>query len=167
MKWPDCAYDLIIRGILTMIFVYYYFNFRIICKTLYFRISYWNKTKTSVSILNKCYIYFRFSEISAWRQVCIQFQSLTIWIHKLGGHGCDHIVVGFTTICAICSNPVHDEVYSIQNYMIKFASDFRQVCGFPRWRQFPSPIKADRHDISETLLKVKAIVIPSSPFSIP
>jgi hypothetical protein len=27
MKWPDCAYDLIIRGISTMIFVYYYFNF--------------------------------------------------------------------------------------------------------------------------------------------
>ena len=41
-----------------------------------------------------------------------------------GGHGCDHIVVGFTTICAICSNPVHDEVYSIQHYMIQFVSVF-------------------------------------------
>ena len=90
-----------------------------------------------MSILNKCYIYFRFSEISACRQVCIQFQSLPIWIHKLLGHGCDHIVVGFTTIYAICSNPVDAEVYSIQNYMIKFDSDFRQVGGFPRWRQFP------------------------------
>jgi hypothetical protein len=53
-----------------------------------------------------------------------------------GGHGCDHIVVGFTTICAICSNSVHDEVYSIQHYMIKFVSNFRQVGGFPRWRHF-------------------------------
>jgi hypothetical protein len=133
-----CQWPLInIRGILTMIFVYYYFNFRNICKTLYFRISYWNKTKTYVSILNKCYIYFRFSEISAWRQVSIKFQSLPIWIHKVEvGHGCDHIVVGFSTICAICSNPVHDEVYSIQLYMIKFVSNFRQVGGFPRWRHF-------------------------------
>ena len=138
MKGPDCDNDFIIRGILTMIFAYYYFNFRIIWKTLYFRISYWNKAKTYVSILNKCYIYFRFSEISAWRQVCIIFQTLPIWIHQLrGGHGCDHIVVGFTTICAICSKPVHDEVHSIQHYMIKFVSDFRQVGGFPRWRQFP------------------------------
>jgi hypothetical protein len=61
---------------------------------LLIRISYWNKTKPYVSISNKCYIYFRFSEIRAWRQVCIQFQSLTIWIHKLGGHGCDKIVIG-------------------------------------------------------------------------
>ena len=138
MKGPDCDNDFIIRGILTMIFAYYYFNFRIIWKTLYFRISYWNKAKTYVSILNKCYIYFRFSEISAWRQVCIIFQTLPIWIHQLrAGHGCDHIVVGFTTICAICSKPVHDEVYSIQHYMIKFVSNFRQVGGFPRVLQFP------------------------------
>ena len=28
------------------------------------------------------------------------------------------------------SNPVHGEVYSIQHYVIKFVSDFRQVGGF-------------------------------------
>jgi len=52
MKELDCANDLIdIRVILMMIIVYCYFDFRIICKTLYFRISYWNKTKADVSIL--------------------------------------------------------------------------------------------------------------------
>ena len=35
-------------------------------------------------------------------------------------------------------NPVHDEVYSIQHYVIKFVSDLRQVGGFLR---FPSSIK--------------------------
>ena len=155
-----------------MIFVYYYF--RIICKTLYSRISYWNK-KGDVSILNKCDIYCRFSEISAWRQVCIKFQALPIWIHYFiswgRGHGCDNIVVVFTTLCAISSNPVHGEVYSRQHYMIKFLSNFRQVSGFPRVLQFPQPIKTDRHDITETLLKAllntitqsKLILIPSSP----
>jgi hypothetical protein len=28
------------------------------------------------------------------------------------------------------SNPVHGEVYSIQHYVIKFVSDFRQVDDF-------------------------------------
>ena len=42
--------------------------------------------------------------------------------------------------CAVCcrslyvlfvsSNPAHGEVYSIQHYVIKFVSDFRQVGGF-------------------------------------
>ena len=83
MQGPECDNDLIdIRLILIMLFVYCYFNFRIIGKTLYIRIRYWNKTKAYVSILNKCYIYFRFSEISSWRQVSIKFQALTIWIHK-------------------------------------------------------------------------------------
>jgi hypothetical protein len=56
--------------------------------------------------------------------------------------------------------------------MTKFVSNFRQVGGFPRWRHFSLPIKADRHDISEALLKAllntitqaKLILIPSSPF---
>jgi hypothetical protein len=36
------------------------------------------------------------------------------------------------------SNPVHDKVYSIQQYVIKFVSDLRQVGAFLR---FPPPIK--------------------------
>jgi hypothetical protein len=46
----------------------------------------------------------------------------------------DHMVVGFTTTFA-------GEVYSIQNYVIKFVSDLRQVCGFLWILQFPPPIK--------------------------
>ena len=42
------------------------------------------------------------------------------------------------TINVVNSNPAHDEVYSIQHYVIKFVSDLRQVGGFLR---FPSSIK--------------------------
>jgi hypothetical protein len=38
-------------------------------------------------------------------------------------------------------NPIHDEVYSIQNYVIKFISDLGQVGGFHWVLQFPPPIK--------------------------
>jgi hypothetical protein len=36
----------------------------------------------------------------------------------------------------VSSNPVHGEVYSIQNYVIKFVSDLRQVGGFLRYSGF-------------------------------
>ena len=64
------------------------------------------------------------------------------------GHG--RMVVGFTTTYAISvyhhlhvvsSNPTHDEVCSIQYYLIKFVSDLRQVGGFLRVLRFPTPIK--------------------------
>jgi hypothetical protein len=32
----------------------------------------------------------------------------------------------------VSSNPIHDEMYSIQHYVIKFVSDLRQVSGFLR-----------------------------------
>jgi hypothetical protein len=35
----------------------------------------------------------------------------------------------------------HDEVYSIQHYVIKFVSDLRQIGGFLWVLQFPPPIK--------------------------
>ena len=38
-------------------------------------------------------------------------------------------------------NLVHDEVYSIKHYVIKFVIDLRLVCGFLRILQFPPPIK--------------------------
>ena len=38
-------------------------------------------------------------------------------------------------------NPVHDEVYSIQHYVIKFVSDVRQVSGFLRILWFPPAMK--------------------------
>jgi hypothetical protein len=40
----------------------------------------------------------------------------------------------------VSSNPIHDEVYSIQHYVIKFVSDFGQVGGFLRVLWFPPPI---------------------------
>ena len=51
-------------------------------------------------------------------------------------------------------NHVHDEVYSIQHYVITFVSDLRHVGGFLRVLWFPPPIKTDYHDITEILLKV-------------
>ena len=41
----------------------------------------------------------------------------------------------------VSSNPVHDEVYSIQHYELKFVSDLRQAGGFLRVLRFPLPIK--------------------------
>jgi hypothetical protein len=41
----------------------------------------------------------------------------------------------------VSSNPTHGEVHSIQHCVIKFVSDFRQVCGFLWVLWFPPPIK--------------------------
>ena len=51
------------------------------------------------------------------------------------------------TINVVSSNPVHGEVYSIQPYVIKFVSDFRQVGDFLQVLQFPLPI-TDPHNIT-------------------
>ena len=66
-----------------------------------------------------------------------------------GCHGRDHIVVGFTTTHAISAyyhfrcefESRSGEVYSIQQYVIKFVSDLRQAGGFLRVLLFPPPIK--------------------------
>jgi hypothetical protein len=49
--------------------------------------------------------------------------------------------ITYINIIVVSSNPVHDEVYSTQHYVINFISDLRQVCGFPRILRFPPPIK--------------------------
>ena len=58
-----------------------------------------------------------------------------------GSRGHDHMVVEFTTTCSttkvVSSNPVHGEVYSLQHYLIKLVSDFRQVSGFLQVLRFP------------------------------
>ena len=48
--------------------------------------------------------------------------------------------VPITTI-VVSSNPVHGEMYQIQQYVIKFDSDLRQVSGFFQALRFPPPIK--------------------------
>jgi hypothetical protein len=57
------------------------------------------------------------------------------------------------TTDVVSSNPAHDEVYSIQHYVIKFVSDLGQVGGFSG-TLVPSSNKTDSHDITEILLKV-------------
>ena len=55
--------------------------------------------------------------------------------------------------------PVHGEVHSIQHYVIKFISDFATG----RWfSPVSSTNKTDRHDITETLLKVALNTINST-----
>ena len=65
-----------------------------------------------------------------------------------GRRGGDRIVVGCTLVLSVpiatkvvSSNPVHDEVYSIQHYVIKLVSDLGQLGGFLRVIRFPPPIK--------------------------
>jgi hypothetical protein len=60
-----------------------------------------------------------------------------------GRRGRDRMVVGFITTYAIsCEFESRSgEVYSIQHYVIKFASDSRQVGGFLQVFRFPPPIK--------------------------
>ena len=45
------------------------------------------------------------------------------------------------TTIVVSSNPVHDEVYSIQHYVITFLSDLRQVGGYLQAIRFPPPIQ--------------------------
>ena len=54
----------------------------------------------------------------------------------------------------VSSNPSHGEVYPIQHYVIKFVNDMRQVGAFFPGTLDSSTNKADRHDITEILLKV-------------
>ena len=54
----------------------------------------------------------------------------------------------------VSSNPAHGEVYLIQNYVVKFVSDLRQVSCFFPGTLVSSTNKADRHNITEILLKV-------------
>ena len=60
----------------------------------------------------------------------------------------------YTYYYIVRSNPAHDEVYSIQHYVMKFISDLRQVGRFFSGIPVFSTNKTDRHDIAEILLKV-------------
>ena len=62
------------------------------------------------------------------------------------------------------SYQAHGQVYSIQHYVVKSVSDLRQVGGFLRVLWFPPPMKTDRHDITEILLKVALNTIHHNPF---
>jgi hypothetical protein len=66
------------------------------------------------------------------------------------------------TTKVVSSNPVLVEMCSIQQYVIKFVSDLRQVGGFLRVLRFSPPIK-HLHDLSEILLKVTLKTINHKP----
>jgi hypothetical protein len=65
-------------------------------------------------------------------------------VKKLGDRrGCDCMVIGFTTTCAISAhhNYCCEFESRLQYYVIKFVSDLRQVNGFLWVLWFPPPIK--------------------------
>ena len=76
--------------------------------------------------------------------------------------GRDHMVFGLLlpvksvpiTTNVVSSYPIHDKVYSMQHYVIKFVSDLAAV----RWFSLDTPgssiNQTDCHDITEILLKV-------------
>ena len=59
-------------------------------------------------------------------------------------------------------NPAHGEVYSMQHYVIKFVSYFRQVSGFLRVLWFPPDPPINLTNITEILLKVALNTIGSN-----
>ena len=90
---------------------------------------------------------------------------------SLGGRRArDRVAVGFTTTYPIgayhqwCCWFEFRSGWDVQHDVIKFGSDLRQVSGFLRVLQFPPPMKTDRHDITEILLKVALNTINHNPF---
>ena len=64
---------------------------------------------------------------------------------SLQGRRGDDCMVAMQSVCiatnVVSSNSAHGEVYSIQHYVIKFASDLRQVDSLFQVLRFPQPIK--------------------------
>ena len=94
----------------------------------------------SISISNNLYAFVYLGQDAYYTEQRVQqgqswSRSYGIWIFN-------YLVqsVAITTK-VVSSNPVHDEVYSIQHYVIKFVSDLQQVGGFLPVLRFPPPIK--------------------------
>ena len=70
-----------------------------------------------------------------------------VFVHTRGGRSCDRIDLQLPvqsvhiTTNVVSLNSAHDEVNSIQHYLIKFVGDLRQVGCFLRVLRFPPPIK--------------------------
>jgi len=79
----------------------------------------------------------------------IVFHEQILYLFMRGCHGCDRMIVGFTTTCAI--SPYHHiscefkprswRMYLIQLYAINFVNDLQQVDCFIQVFWFPSTIK--------------------------
>ena len=61
---------------------------------------------------------------------------------------------------------MHYALHMLQNYVIKFVSDLRQVSGFLRGTPVSSTNKSDHHNIDEILLKVVLNTITPYPYFI-
>ena len=86
------------------------------------------------------------------------------WSCSYGSWICNY----FSTQClwppkGASSNPVHGEVYSLQQYVIKVVSDLRQVGAFSPGTPVSSINKTDRHYITKILLKVALNTINTNP----
>ena len=100
---------------------------------------YWILTLPMLQLPNKLFFIFPIKEGPSWSWLNLQLPLKLVSI----------------TTKVVSSNPVHDEVYTMQHYVIEFVSDLRQV---GRWFSPSTPVsstnKTDRHDITEILLKV-------------
>jgi hypothetical protein len=101
-------------------------------------------------IISKIYIVFInkilfFNQLHTCTMVHVQLH-LDLQYYR-GCHGSDRMVVGFTTIYAIsayhnwCCEFKSRSGRGVQQYVIKFVSDLRQVGGFLRVLPFPPLIK--------------------------
>ena len=74
---------------------------------------------------------------------------MVVW--PWGRHGCDLMVVGFSTTCAMSAYDITTEVVrsgrGVQHYVIKIFSDLQQDSGFPWGPLVSSTNKTDHHDI--------------------
>ena len=80
--------------------------------------------------------YMELSDLNHW---LVTLRFIDIWLDYItkpyvrGHRGLDRMVVWFTNLCNQClisrtvvgSNLIHDEVYSMQHYVKKFASDLQ------------------------------------------
>jgi len=103
--------------------------------------SHWQTLSDNVVSSTPCHIVVRYSVLLNVIEFVSAVQSVPI------------------TTNVVSLNPAHGEVYSIQHYVIKFVSDLRQVGGFLWLLLVYSTNKTDRHDITETLLKIALSII--------
>jgi hypothetical protein len=84
---------------------------------IYIYIWWWWKSRSWPGKDTKMYVY----------KTCTMDCNTRIWPYDLSYFVCT------ITTKVVSSNPVHDKVYSIQQYVIKFVSDLRQVGDFLRF----------------------------------
>ena len=105
-------------------------------------------------VLHKHRIYFTIHKCYLWDIAVFVFQLCLRDSHcSVAGFTAVYMQLVPITTNVTSSNPAHGEVCSIQQYVIKFVSDLREVSGFFRY-SVSSINKTDRHDITKKLLKV-------------